>query len=573
MANLESSYNDLNDQEKKYFADWKFTGNRLQRRLKIGPHKPLFREITEQEARTLAETKDLDEDFDIIPLQVTDAAGKTIGMERWWIDYAERQGRGGYAHLVRKSPWAYRCIEIRSRSLAAIPWNICKGDDILEDTEYEKRLVEVNPEINWEDLIAATESDLLIYSNAYWQKIRTGDKVTALFRLNPSTIRVVAEERGIAGFVQKTAGGQEFARKDVVYFKTYDPESDLTGIPALTTVAPAIEIEVEANKHLLEFFENKAMPDYIMSLPTHNTNEIKRISAQWKREFSGKGNQHKTGWVGGGAKPHMVGYAPKDLALAEVRAEARRQICAGMGVPPALVAAWEAANYATIREQRQSLYTEVLFPEARYIAGVINAELSPEFGSLKFKWDFTKVDAMQESEDAKVKRGVWLVDGRIVKPEVIAIELGYKAEDVPEPLPTPDFGKPSDNNNNVGRASTPPPAADDRKTESALRKWRRKCVNRIKQEKMPACDFNSDYISPTLGKIVSAGLKTAQTLDDVHDIFNDVWEWPETAREPEVKVEVHPTEVNVRNFIEAQKEPEVNVEVHADAPACRCPAG
>jgi hypothetical protein len=280
-------------------------------------------------------------------------------------------------------------------------------------------------------------------------------------------------------------------------------------------------VEISANKHLKEFFDNRAMPDFIMSLETNNTNEIKRIADQWKREFSGSGNQHKTGWVGGGAKPNQIGYAPRDLALAEVREEARRQICAGFGVPPALVAAWEAANYATIREQRQSLYTEVLFPEARYMAGVLNAELIPP--ELEFRWDFTKVDAMQDTEDARTKRLVWLVDARVIKPEIAAEELGYDPADVPEPLPEPSFGDSSDNNNNIGRATSPPPTSDERKTESALRKWRRKVLNRLRDGKSALCNFESEYVSPILGEAIKTQLEDVSTPEEAHEVFEGAW--------------------------------------------------
>jgi len=154
------------------------------------------------------------------------------------------------------------------------------------------------------------------------------------------------------------------------------------------------------------------------------------------------------------------------------------------------------------------------------MAGVINAELSPLFGEVEFRWDFTKVDAMQDTEDARTKRLVWLVDGRVIKPEVAASELGYDPEDVPEPLPTPDFGSPSDNNNNVGRATSPPPTSDDRKTEAALYKWRRKALNNVKSGGAPHCTFRSEYVPEFLNDKIDESLKAASTRDDVMAIFD-----------------------------------------------------
>ena len=511
---------DAEKESSQYFSRWEHTGNAVQQRLKVGPKKAIYKTISEAEAIAMAQAGETI----AAPVMVTQDEKKAITFQEFNRLFESGVGDPSAFRLVKRSPWALRCIEIKAKSLASIPWDLWSGDSpVAENHEYRRLLREVNPEMNWQDLASATESDMNVFGQAFWLKLGGGK---LLQRLNPATIDVIADKNGIREF-RPHGGGRAYPRNVVVYFHTYNPEDDFGGMSPLESVRAPIEVEVAANNHLKEFFQNKAMPDYIMSLETNNTNEIKRISDQWKREFSGSSRQHKTGWVGGGAKPNQIGYAPKDLALAEVRAEARRQICAGFGVPPALVAAWEAANYATIREQRQSLYTEVLFPSARYMAGVINAELSPLFGDVEFRWDFTKVDAMQDTEDARTKRLVWLVDGRIIKPEVAAAELGYDPDDVPEPMPAPEFGRSSDNNNNIGRATSPPPHSDDRKSEAALRKWRRKSLNRLRDGKGADCDFESQFISETLSGAIKGQLEGIETPDGVHEVFEGAVVWRE----------------------------------------------
>ena len=502
---------DADKMKSEYFSHWEYTGNGIQKRLQTGPRQAIYKAISEKDATALAQAG---ETIDA-PVMVTGTKAITFQ------EFSRQQAQKSAFHLVKRSPWALRCIDIRAKSLASIPWDVWEGDSPVEDTHpYKQLLIEVNPEMNNPDLLAATESDLNVFGQAFWKKIGGGPSF--LQRINPAMMKVISDDKGVAGF-QQTPDTTLIPRNKVIFFHNYDPENDFGGLSPLNSVKDPLEVEIAANEHLKDFFDNRAMPDLIMSLETNNTNEIKRIADQWKREFSGSGKQHKTGWVGGGAEPNEIGYAPRDLALAEVREEARRQICAGFGVPPALVAAWEAANYATIREQRQSLYTEVLFPEARYMAGVINAELSPLFGDVEFRWDFTKVDAMQDTEDARTKRLVWLVDGRVIKPEVAALELGYDSEDVPEPLPVPEFGGSADNNNNIGRASSPPPTSDDRKTENALRKWRRKALNRLRDGKDALCNFESEFVAPILSDAIKVQLENAKTPEEVHDVFEDAW--------------------------------------------------
>ena len=513
---MDDTRTDEQKESSQYFSHWKYTGPFG--RFSIGNRTAVYKTVSETEAVAMAQAG---ESIDI-PLMVTQDAKKAITFQEFNRLFASGVGDPSAYRLVKRSPWALRCIDIRAKSLASIPWDIWSGDSPVADNHpYKRLLIEVNPEMNWSDLMTATESDMSVFGWAVWVKLGNGQ---LLQRRNPSTLDVIADKMGVKEFRQRD-GGRPIPRSATVYFHNYDPEADFGGMSPLESVRAPIEVEIAANDHLKQFFINKAMPDYIMALETNNTNEITRIAEQWKRQFRGGDNQHKTGWVGGGAKPHMVGYAPKDLALAEVREEARRQICAGFGVPPALVAAWEAANYATIREQRQSLYTEVLFPEARYMAGVINAELSPLFGDVEFRWDFTKVDAMQDTEDARTKRLVWLVDGRIIKPEVAAAELGYDPADVPEPLPVPDFGP--NNNNNIGRDTAPPPVSDDRKSEAALRKWRRKALNRLRDGKIALCDFESQYISETLSGAIKGQLEGIETPDGVHEVFEGAVVWRE----------------------------------------------
>jgi hypothetical protein len=224
-----------------------------------------------------------------------------------------------------------------------------------------------------------------------------------------------------------------------------------------------------------------------------------------------------------------VGYAPRDLALKDIREEARREICAAYGVPPALVGAWEAANYATIREQSQSLYTKTINPGASYIEGVINAELASEFeAGLEFRFRFDDLPELQETINDRAKRLVWMKEAGVLKAEVVAVEMGYEAEDVPETPPAP---KPSDNNNlasvgsRAGDTLREEKKTASTKTESALRKWRRKCLNRLKNDQDAACDFVSEYVSDILTASIQGQLDDAETPKEVHEIFENAVVW------------------------------------------------
>ncbi len=517
-----------NPEDSKLFSHWDYTGNRAQKALKIGPKKAFYHNYEASELRAAFDAGESVE-LDMSRLvKVTDR--KAIPVHQWMLNYAE-ESLSSPAGLVAQSPWAFRCIDIKSKTMAAIPWGIFKdGEEVEGPNDYKDRLEKVNPEMNWPDLAMATAADLDVYGKAFWLKVRNDSQVIGLRRLNPSTIKIDADERGIKQFNQvlPKGGTNEFTRQDVVFFHLYDAENDFGGVAPLQVAKRAIKIDLAADSHLEEFFLNKAMPDYIMSLETTNVEEIKRVAEAWKREFAGKGSQHKTGWVGGGATPHQVGYAPDELALKEVRDETRKQICSSFGVPPALVGATEAANYATIREQRQSLYTEIQIPTAKYIEGVINAELSPEFeGGYEFQWKMDEIPVMQEEVNSRAKRLTWLKEAGIIKPEVAALEMGYIEADVPEPAAIPTA-----RNNNFAKETVD--VRDSlreekkglmNKTEKALRKWRQKCKNNLQKGKKALCTFTSVYVDDTLTEAIKAQLEDAEDLDAVYDVFEQAILW------------------------------------------------
>ena len=452
-----------------------------------------------------------------LPLAVTPGmGGKAITLAQWRNLWADNEGMSDDmpAGLLRKSPWAFRCVEINAKSLAAIPWKLFEGEKEVTSGPYWDLLRNVNDDANWQDLVAETGADLDVFGMAYWLKVRVGRRVKFLLRLNPATIKVVANNKGVQHFQQKGANGKKYTRKDLLWFKLYDPLNDFGAISPLMACANAIRAEAEADEHLREFFENHAMPDYIISLETTNPKELQRLSDQWSKDFSGSGNRHKVGWIGGGGTPKEIGYAPENLALEVIRAEFRRQICAAFGVPPALVGAWEAANYATIREQRQSLYTERLLPLARYIEGVINAELSPEFGQ-EFRWMPENLPALADNENDRVKRFAWLVQAQIIKPEVAAEKLGFKAEDVPKPEE-----RISRVNNNFQNESFAPgnDLREDKKVD--LAKWQRKAMKRLKEGEAAAVEFESAAIPPFVLASVYDGLQLAKTPEQVKAIFD-----------------------------------------------------
>ena len=116
------------------------------------------------------------------------------------------------------------------------------------------------------EAIRATEIDMCTNGAAFWLKDRD-----RLARLNPITIEVVINNKGVTGFKQRIycPAAQtirtDVPRDEVVYFREYHPTDDLgKGTAKLDVAKNAILAEYEAQRYIKSFFENDATPGLLM---------------------------------------------------------------------------------------------------------------------------------------------------------------------------------------------------------------------------------------------------------------------------------------------------------------------
>lgn len=402
--------------------------------------------------------------------------------------------------MYRASVWCYRCINLRADAAESVPWDVWRGDGgetpLPRSHPVVRLLSEVNAELNWADLIRATEADLNIFGRAYWLKRRLASgRVGALHRLNPATVRLEADRRGVRGVTQTLKGEPQFyPRGDVVYFHTYHPGDDLGGLPPLQVALTAAGAGRSAGAFTAAFFENYAIPPLLMTSDRMITDtEMSRIKRWWDRWFRGAKNQHRVGILGDGLTPHVLGYPTKDLALADVLAETRREVCAAFGVPHAVAGAWEAVNYSTMQEQRKSFWQDTMIPRLDYVASVVEADLLSEYEpGLRWGWRYGEIEALAPDLEVEARRHAALVEAGIEDAASAAQALGVT-----------------------------PPAASPRRDalREDLAKWERKALNRVKAGRPASCAFESAAIPAAVAEQVEAALAGAASVEEVRAVF------------------------------------------------------
>ncbi len=465
--------------------------------------------------------------------------------------------RGDLARAYASAVWAYRCIKLRADAVAGVPLVLVGRDGApMADHPLLTLLQAVNPHTGMTrgDLLRATEAAYNIWGCAYWLVLRSqrgperlapprsgreNRPIRGLVWLNPQTVEAVTDSvRGVVAYRQ-TVGAQrrEYAPEEVIAFRNFDPLDDLGGLSPLSVALSEVNADLNAARFVAAFFANDARPAGLLTTdqPLYEA-DIERVQTWWARLFRGARNRWKTGLVGGGLKWQTITFAPTDLALADLRAEDRRAICAVFGVPPGLAGAWEAMTYATAREQKATFYEDTVLPQLEYLAGVLNAALLPHYPDLtargaRLAFDPDSIAALRESVTDKAQRLVALYQAGLVTRNEVRAELGMPL------LPEGEDGfAPGPPSAGVGQAAPPTGAQpvassvtaspngakpDGRKALRAeLGRWERFAVKRVKVGR-PLRDFDSAVIPPGLRRRIEEGLASAESVEDVFAVFGD----------------------------------------------------
>lgn len=306
----------------------------------------------------------------------------------------------GWALAYKRSAWAFRCIQVRAQTLAAIPLRVVSDDgDLLEDHPLARLLDSRNSR-----LMYLTECDRLIFGPAFWE---IGDGCVT--RLNPQTIERIADRRGIRVYRQRIDGEivAEWSPDEIVHFRDYDPDDDFGSISPMALALGGIEVTHNIGLFAGYFFKNGAMPSGVLISQTRlQEADRQRVLDQWRRQFQGVDHSHGTALLDGGTITYEPITPPlKDLAMAELREEERREIAAAFGVPMTIALMTEAANYATSKQDYVNFHTLTVLPELDLLVDTINRELVPRYGGgVRIKAAVDEVEALQEDRAAVTQR-------------------------------------------------------------------------------------------------------------------------------------------------------------------------
>lgn len=261
------------------------------------------------------------------------------------------------------NPYNAECLRVKAINIVGKGFDP-KIMDILED---------VTPSDSSITILLKTVRDYLIYGNAYWEIPKVGSK-RQVFHLPAQTMKKTKN-----GYRQ-TVGDEsvDFAEEEIYHFKQISPLSTIYGAPSYLPILSDIRIIKRIKTYNERFFDNNAIPDYVLEVMggTITENAIYTMQRFFRDKYQGEENAHKLLVI-----PYKEGMTSKwtplqtrdDGSFLNLEKQSITNIIASHGVPPRLLSIIDAGQLGGGGETEGQLdiffITRVL-PEQEVIKGL-----------------------------------------------------------------------------------------------------------------------------------------------------------------------------------------------------------
>jgi HK97 family phage portal protein len=440
-----------------------------------------------------------------------------------------------------KVPLVFRAVNIRCKSLTAIPFHLHKGKstDVIE----------------WDDIFTTPFKGLLWHIEA--SKLLSGfclclinDNVVegrrfGLQWLNPVSVTIdVKQEKDENGLPKTTRTFKQrvnsveygpWTDDQVVFFRDFNPADDIgKGLAAAQVALGSAQLRHYVRRFASYFFEGGTMPVTVLGVEGNpSPEEMKRTEDFFKRASRMLRNAFNVIALRGTIKPFNVNPPLDTLDMPGLNELTVKDIAFAFEIPETLLT--DAANFATAVENMQSYYTDTVIPRADDICEVLNDQFLDDVG-YTIEADPEEMSIFQEDEADRAQSLSLFMDAiEKCKTEEMALamlaEFGFDLEEtmiaairgyfqtkqenaavmaenlaqkpnVIEPVPQQD-----------GINAVPSPKS------LALAAWRKFALRQLHEGNSPASEFKNNYIDDEDRQYIMSELAKATTANEIKVAF------------------------------------------------------
>jgi HK97 family phage portal protein len=429
-----------------------------------------------------------------------------------WNEYESGSRSDGsitISDAYRNVGWFKRCVDIRSRAVATLPFTVYRGDKpVWSETTTRP------DELRWLQLgpltYRATQS-LILEGAAYAYVERVGRLITRLVPFAASTISVVHDASGnVAGFQRTINNGKPIPVDvdDMWYAFACDTLTEVgPGSPDAHSALPHAQVLYELAAFTAgQLAEGLVKKTVFTSAGPRPPEDARREAENFlTRLLYGRSNTMKARVIGGDLKAQIVGSDLTDLAANAISEEHQSAIATALGIPHSLVAS-NAANFATAQQDAVNFITGVVSSDADLLAESINLLLLSRY-DLELRFEPERVEALQFSEQQKATGMVALVGAGILTIDEARADLGRKPLDDIQaitPKPTPEAVPEAEVEDDADMVPQAGKALD-------IATWKRKIERRGDRE----VKFSPDHLSHEEALTIKGRLALGYPIDEV----------------------------------------------------------
>lgn len=296
-----------------------------------------------------------------------------------------------YANIYKRQTWVHAVVRKRALATRRLPFKTYRrtdaGREAVQSSPLAQLLREPNRRHSGSFLWEWTSSTFDTYGEAIWLKVRGRDgRPIQLWPVHPSNIIVRANNNELEylyapGLTSGANAELLIPERDVVHFRTYNPESTVRGLSPLEPLRMTLLNEDAARRASSAFWTNGGRPAGYLSHPSKlSEGAAQRLSAEWNSIHGGVDNFGKWAILEEGMEPKVLSLSAEEAQYIESRKLNREEVCGVYDVPPPVVHILDRATFSNITEQMRSMYRDTMAPHLGGFEAAIAFQLTPEFG-------------------------------------------------------------------------------------------------------------------------------------------------------------------------------------------------
>jgi hypothetical protein len=211
-----------------------------------------------------------------------------------------------------------------------------------------------------------------------------------------------------------------------------------------------IATDNQASSTAYGLMKNSGLPSLLVSPDSNNDivdvndDDLRTMKKRLEDSFTGD-NSGSIAVMSSPFKVEKVSFSPADMALDVIRHTPEERITSALGLNCLVLnlsAGLQNSTYSNLQEAEQSAWNQGVIPLLTVFAESITQSLLPEFPETKegdfFKFDLHKILALQEDQDALIKRAEILYKSGIIDRSTAKRMIGLETDPTDEMIYHPE---------------------------------------------------------------------------------------------------------------------------------------